>query len=248
MLRSGTSEAHVPTASQILTLPVAAISRATPDALLVHVATEGRRFPFLPGQAVLLGVSGQPLRKPYSIAIDPGEAADRDLLEFLIVSPGPDGPGLHLERLAEGTLVDIEGPIGGFTLPPSASGSKTLFFAGGTGIAPLRSMLRDLLRKNPDRRPALVYSARTAHHLAYLEELETLATAGRLDLVVCLTREAPEGWGGHRGRIDRALIAPHVEQPASLALVCGPPGFVELVSLLIAGLGVPDWRILKEEW
>jgi NAD(P)H-flavin reductase len=248
VLRSGSFEIAVPTANRILTLPVAAVERATPDALLVQVATGGRPFPFLPGQAVLLGVSGQPLRKPYSIALDPREAADRQRLEFLVGAPAADGPGLHLEPLAAGTLVDVEGPIGAFTLPPDVAGAPSLFVAGGTGIAPLRSMLRDLLGGPGARRPALLYSARTARHLAYLDEFDALARAGRIDLATCLTRDAPQGWRGQRGRIDRALLGRYLDARRSVVFVCGPPAFVEFVCLLLAELGVPDWRIGKEEW
>jgi aromatic O-demethylase, reductase subunit len=238
----------VPPAPPVLTLPIAAVSRATPDALLVQVTTGDQPFRFDPGQAVLLGRAGQPLRKPYSIALAPRDAAERRQLEFLIGASEPDGPGLHLEGLAEGAFLDVEGPIGAFTLPPDAATAPTLFVAGGTGIAPLRSMLRALLASGPGPRPTLVYSARTVRHLAYFDEFEALAREGRLGLAPCLTREAPQAWPGHRGRVDRALLARHAAGGRARALVCGPPAFVEFVSRALAEVGVPEWHIGKEEW
>ena len=89
---------------------------ATPRSVLVRLTLDGP-FWFLAGQAVLIGAHTQPLRRPYSIAVGPAEAARDHALEFLI-GLGPDGaPGPHLPDLSPGTRVDLEGPFGSFVFP-----------------------------------------------------------------------------------------------------------------------------------
>src|SRR5689334_852460 len=105
----------------------------------------------------MLGLHGSRLRKAYSIASAPWELSKTGTLQLLaqIEDAGLDP---HLELAAPGTRLDLEGPFGTFGLPPIET-VPLLFVAGGTGIAPLRSMLIELLAR-PTRVPiALVYSA-----------------------------------------------------------------------------------------
>ena len=88
-----------------------------------------------------------------------------------------------------------------------------LFVAGGTGIAPLRSMICHALQAGVSGRLHLLYSARTPADFAYLPEMRRYARDGRLELAVNATREVPERWRGRRGRISRDQLAPLVEDP-----------------------------------
>jgi ferredoxin-NADP reductase len=91
---------------------------ATPRAVLVRLTLEGS-FPFLAGQAAFVGVEGQSIRRPYSIAVGPAEATRDQSLEFLI-GLGADGiAGPHLPDLSAGTRVNLEGPVGSFVFPES---------------------------------------------------------------------------------------------------------------------------------
>ena len=103
----------------------------------------GERLEFRPGQFVscLLPVGERPpLIRPYSLASSP----DDDELE-LCLNLVPDGPGSHhLFRLAPGTVVRFTGPWGTFVLD-RAPDAEAVFIAHGTGIAPIRPMLRRAL-------------------------------------------------------------------------------------------------------
>ncbi|HEY8534966.1 MAG TPA: FAD-dependent oxidoreductase, partial [Vicinamibacterales bacterium] len=150
-------------------MPTAVIDHVhheTPRSLLVRVAVDSP-FGFAAGQSALIGEHGRGERRPYSIAVGPREAASSGRLEFL-VGLGADGsPGSHLPSPSPGTVIDIEGPIGTFRFPDGTPDRPLLFVAGGTGIAPLRAMLHDVLASGRDVPMSLVYSARTPEEFAF---------------------------------------------------------------------------------
>ena len=128
----------------------------------------------------MVGLHGSPLRKPYSIASAPSETARTGHIELLVQVDDSGGPDPHLERAAPGTRLDVEGPFGSFSLPSVEDEPALLMVAGGTGIAPLRSMMIEALNRPVPPRISLVYSARSVDELAYRDELEALAAAGRI--------------------------------------------------------------------
>jgi CDP-4-dehydro-6-deoxyglucose reductase len=211
------------------------------------VSLGGRPFRYQAGQAVLLGRTGQPERLPYSIASTPGESAAKGYLEFL-AKLDPDGWGPHLRGLRRGAEVAVDGPFGSFVLPAKAGERQFLFVAGGTGIAPLRSMIVDALETGRQGRLHLLYSARTPGDFAYLAELRRLERNGTLELALNATREIPRGWRGERGRITGEQLARLVEDPATLCFVCGPAAMVDDVPRMLTQLGVAARRIRIEEW
>jgi len=213
----------------------------------VRLSLAGRAFRFKAGQAALLGSNERADRLPYSIASTPGEAAAGGYLEFL-VKLEPEGWGPHLSGLRRGSRVTVEGPLGSFVFPSRPRERQFLFVAGGTGIAPLRSMIVHALESGPAGRLHLLYSARTAGDFAYLTELRRYARAGRLDLALNATREIGRGWRGERGRITREQLSGLVEDPASLCFVCGPAAMVDEVPRMLMELGIAPRRIRIEEW
>lgn len=220
---------------------------ATPRAMLLRVRLDGA-FPFLAGQAALIGAETLPERRPYSIAVGPAEAARDRSLEFLI-GLGPDGtPGPHLPDLAAGTRVDIEGPLGSFVFPETPDETNFLFVAGGTGIAPLRAMWHQALAGDPGWRIGVVYSARTPDEFAFDDELTALAAAGRVTYVRTATRHAGGAWDGGSGRIDRARLEAAIVSRNTLCFVCGPEALVHDVPGMLRETGIGTERIRVEEW
>ncbi len=82
---------------------------------------------------------------------------------------------------------------------------RFLFIAGGTGIAPLRSMLWHTLLAERDGQVALIYSVRSPEEFAYMQEFQRLEDEGRIDFRHTVTRAATEGWTGRQGRIDASV-------------------------------------------
>jgi ferredoxin-NADP reductase len=230
-----------------LTLPIREVLPATPRARIVRLDLGGRPFAYQAGQAVVARAHGYAPGKPYSLASSPEDARRDGWLELLVGVDERGVAGPHL-ALDPGSPVDVEGPTGTFTFPPDPAERRFLFIAGGTGIAPLRAMLRHALAI-PHRDIGLVYSARTPNDFAYEEEWRALARAGQIELRQTITRtDGDAAWAGGRGRIGRAELQPLVHDTATLCFLCGPPTLVEGTRILLQELGVAGGRIRIEEW
>jgi ferredoxin-NADP reductase len=234
--------------SATLALRVIGVRTSSPGTRIVRVALDGHPFEFRPGQAVLLGAAGQELRVPYSIASAPEETAKSGVLEFLMKVDGSGDPGPHLRGLARGRSIELVGPFGSFVFPARPAERRFLFIAGGTGIAPLRSMLRHALLARVPGEFSVSYSARTPQDFAYGTELRRLAREGTIRLELTATREAPPRWRGERGRVGQPRLAPLLTDPATLCFICGPPSMLVEVPPILTALGVPSSRIRMETW
>jgi len=219
---------------------------ATPRARITRLDLGGGAFEYKAGQAILVGTHGQETRRPYSIASAPEDARRDGFVELLVGVAGDGFAGPHLS-LEPGALVDIEGPLGAFTFPDDPSESRFVFIAGGTGIAPLRAMLRHAL-KLPHRNIGLLYSARVPDEFAFESELRALADAGEIELRQTVTRAGETEWSGARGRIDRAALSPLVHHAETLCFVCGPAAMVDEMPPLLHELGIAPERVRIEEW
>jgi ferredoxin-NADP reductase len=226
-----------------LVAPITSIQPATASTRIVSLDLSGQSFDFEAGQAALIGLAAREERVPYSIASAPAETARTGLLDFLI-KVEPSGRWGHLfDSLEAGAALGVRGPFGTFTLPAHAEEAHYLFIAGGTGIAPIRAMIRQALIAGPARRMRLLYSAKTTDDFAYLPELGDMATRDGLDLKLHVTREAPGA-----SRIGLAQLAPLVDTPETLCFVCGPESMVDAIPPMLLDLGVDRKRIRVEEW
>lgn len=231
----------------LTTLTVRDVRSATSRTRLLRLETAASGFSYAAGQAVMAGLLGSPLRKPYSIASAPVETERHGLIELLMQVDDSGGPDPRLELAAPGTRLDIDGPFGNFTLPPLARGARILMVGGGTGIAPLRSMLVQALDTGMVPIAHVIYSARSAHEFAYRDELESLARDGRITLTLTVTRDG-SAWEGRRGRIDRELLSKALANPETWCLVCGPPTLVADVRAALGALQVPAERVGVEQY
>ena len=232
----------------LLTLHIREVLSATPRARVIRIDLDGHEFSYLPGQALLVANHEYERRRPYSIASAPEDARRDGWLELLVGVDAEGSPGPHL-TLEPGAAVDVEGPIGRFTFPETPTEERFVFIAGGTGIAPLRAMLRHALNE-PHRQIGLYYSARTPSEFAYEPELQSLAHDGRIELRQTVTRDVgPGNWNGRRGRIGREELAPLIhDAAATMCFICGPPALVDEMPRLLDELGIPRHRIRIEEW
>jgi ferredoxin-NADP reductase len=231
----------------MITVPVRQITHATPRTRLLNLDLRAVQFPFAAGQAVMLGLSGSPLRKPYSIASAPWEVTKSGVMQVLVQIEDSGGLDPHLELAAPGTPLDLEGPFGSFGLPERVE-TPLLFIAGGTGIAPLRAMLIEHLSRPTTHPASLIYSARSVDEFAFRLELAALETAGRIRSYFTVTRDERTEWQGRRGRISEAMLREALPSTAAICLVCGPPALVNDTRSLLVKLGVGDERILTERF
>jgi ferredoxin-NADP reductase len=230
----------------LLTVRLASIENASPRSRLLSIDMSGHRFQYAAGQAVLVEPHDAAVRRPFSIACSPERAAETHRLELLIAMAGGSE---SLEWAAPGALVDVEGPVGNFTFPPTIQQPRLLFVAGGTGIAPVRAMLDHALRIHSSRRISLLYSTRRSDEFAFVDEFRGHEGAGRLELHLTVTRDDSSEWGGKRGRIGRSHFEAVLHEPAStLCFVCGPSSLVSDSAATLRELGVPEALIRTEGW
>ena len=205
----------------------------------------------LPGQHVdvrLTADDGYQAQRSYSISSAP---EDKQLsLTVERVTDGEVSPYL-VDELRIGDKLQLRGPIGGHFVWTSDTDHPLCLIAGGAGVTPLMAMLRHRNRASCRVPALLIYSARSLEDVIYRGELD--AMAGRDDglrIIYALTRDQPEDWHGHRGRIDRTLLAmtrfPAPQQPA--IYVCGPSSFVESISGSLVELGFDAFRIKTERF
>lgn len=219
---------------------------ATPTTRIVRIALEGATFPYRAGQAAAIAVDPGAAGTPYSIASAPSETTATGYLEFLVKVDGSSRFGARVAQLQPGSPLLVSPASGRFGVPDDVSRHPLLFIAGGTGIAPLRSMILECLHAGRRDPVALVYSARTPEEFAYLDELRNLDAAGKLALTLTLTGDATE-WRHARGRTGDQHLA-DLATPSTLCFLCGPPSMVTDVPQALIRLGVPRQQIKTEDW
>jgi ferredoxin-NADP reductase len=230
----------------VVSFTVREVVHATPRTRIIRLDAGPAPFAYTAGQAVMVGLHGSALRKPYSIASAPWEVARTGVLQLLLQVDDSGALDPHLELAAPGAALDVEGPFGTFGLPAAAGSDPLLFIAGGTGIAPLRAMLMERLSHPAPSSIVVVYSARQPEEFAFRPELDALHQAGRIAVHFTVTRDEGGTWPGRRGRIDEALLRTALPSPEAHCLVCGPPQLVNDATMLLGKLGVGAGKILTE--
>lgn len=232
-----------------LTLTVTDLAVHTPGTRVLRVSLDAVPFTFLAGQGVAIGAHGQPDRRPYSIACAPHDAQASGTLEFLLRVDGWGRLGRHLDGLKAGARVDVEGPFGAFTLPDPLPDVPLLFIGGGTGIAPLRAMMREARHLGHRQPMHLVYSVRAHEDVAYADEWAAWVREGLGDVAVTVTRPSEHAAPDPARRLGVGGIAPVIARaPQALCFVCGPPAFVDDLVLALSHLGVRADHIRREGW
>ena len=215
------------------------------------VVTIGLEAPDWPGHHAgqhldvrLTAEDGYRAERSYSIATGDGEpvAITVERLDDGEVSPYLTG------ELRVGDQLELRGPVGSWFVWDTSERGPLLLIAGGSGVVPLRAMLRHRQRTGSDVPVRLLYSARTLADVIYRSELDQYHDGAQV--IYTLTRGQPPDWTGFSGRVDTAMLA-KVAWPASgrpLAFVCGPNSFVENVAGNLIALGYPPGRVKTERF
>ncbi|MEV4201158.1 FAD-binding oxidoreductase [Micromonospora globbae] len=201
----------------------------------------------VPGQHVdvrLTASDGYTAYRSYSVSSAPGP--DRLEVTVQAVTNGEVSP--YLVQVAEpGDQLEIRGPLGGWFVRRPADPRPALLIGGGSGVAPLMSMVR--AATSPTR---LLYSTRSPYEALFTAELaDARAVAdGRVAVTHIYTRVAPSGWPVPPRRVDADALA-RVAWPRdtdAVAFVCGPTGFVETVADLLVDIGHDPRNIRTERF
>lgn len=204
------------------------------------------RLQFKAGQYLSLAIDAQGKRRAYSIINPPSIDHGVELL----VEPVSGGAGTaYLTNLQFGNEVSFLAPLGMFTIDFSATEAEQEIFliATGSGIAPLRSMLLDLIDKQDKRPIHLYWGLRFVEHLIWEDEFQRLEESFPNFHFHPVISKAPDAWTLSRGRVTEILSV--LDLPTSAGYyVCGSAAMVKDTFEILKQKGVADSLLHKENF
>lgn len=214
-----------------LNLVVKEVINETPDTITI-VFNRPAGVNFHAGQflTLIIDINGQEVRRSYSLCSAPYE------MERLAVSVKRVDNGLMSNYLPNnvkaGDTIKVMEPMGTFKLEPNnANANHYLLFAGGSGITPIMSILKVVMRDEPHSTVTLIFANRDEASITFRKELDEIKTAqgDRLKIVHVLEDHSAE-WSGKSGRITAEVIKEAVT-PSSITsmYMCGPAGMMDAI-------------------
>jgi ferredoxin-NADP reductase/ferredoxin len=232
--------------AEIITIEQVAENIVRLELRLDSDANGGGAAEFEPGQFMELEIPDRDERRAYSLA----NTSNWDgRLEFLIrLHPNGLFSTFLRERAQPGMKLMARGPLGAFGIE-EASLRPRWFVGGGTGLAPILSMLRRMAEYHEIQDARLFFGVNRESELFALDELERLKTElPQLKVEVCIWK--PQGeWTGFVGTPVEALRKALVEAPSQPDIyVCGPYSLIEAAEKIAGGLGLPPEQLFSEQF
>jgi benzoate/toluate 1,2-dioxygenase reductase subunit len=243
VLQIASTSAVAKTRAATHTATLTQVERLSATTYALGVEIEDREsLAFLPGQYVNIDVPGAAEARSYSFSTSPDDKA----LGFLIkLTPGGVMSTWLSERAAVGEQVTFTGPNGSFFL--RESNRPLLLLAGGTGLAPILSILRTLRDTGSTRPVHLVYGVSTDEDLVETARLEELAQElPQLTWDYCVSD--PESSAPNKGYVTGLIRPEHLYDGDVAVYLCGPPPMVEAVRQFFAEQGVEPTGFYYEKF
>jgi ring-1,2-phenylacetyl-CoA epoxidase subunit PaaE len=235
------------------TLKVKEVRRETQDAVSVSFEIPQdleSDFGYKAGQYINIRkeISGEDLRRSYSLCSSPLEE------DFRVAVKEVDGGRFSTfvnRQLQAGELLEVMSPEGGFTYSPATDGkvNRYVLFAAGSGITPVMSILKTVLRKEPEARVDLYYGNRDLNNILFRSELVDLEKThpAKLNVFHVLSRDESADCFSH-GRIDENLLEDIAQNKvgfhsATAYYICGPEEMILTVSKFLSAKDIERSRI-----
>ena len=230
---------------------VVSVTRAASRTWTVALeARHGDAIDFIAGQYAFVSFGERGYRRsgnPFSFSSAPSQ---RPQVEFTVKENGDLTD--TISELKVGSVAYIDGPLGhlapGNLRGPKKDIESLVLIAGGIGITPMISILRQAAHRGQEQPIKLLYGARSADDMAFTGELDELQ--GRLNLDVhYVVSEAPAGWTHDVGRLDEAFLNRHLDETdkGSLFFVCGGTDLVDSVLTDLDRLDVASPGLVHSE-
>ncbi len=198
----------------------------------------GKPLGHRPGQFMEVSILGVG-EAPISISSSPSRSTES--FELCVRKVGDVTSALH--RLSPGDKVGVRGPFGrGFPIE-KFRGKDMLFAPGGLGLAPLRSLINQVLDERAMfGRVIILYGARNPGELLFKDELKRWAERKDVELLLTVDR-GDENWTGNVGVITTLFRHISVYPRNTVAVTCGPPVMYRFVLMELFGKGIPEGNI-----
>ena len=221
---------------------IASMETLTHDIVKLTVALD-RPIHFVAGQYANLKYPNIARARNYSFADAPDRDGRQQISFFIRKVPN----GMFTEALFKGELadqtLDVEGPHGNFHLHPGSA--PMICIAGGSGLAPLLSVLEKARKDRVQRPCAFLFGARTQADLYGLEQIQQIAQNwnGPFVFLPVLSHEpADSSWTGARGLVTQFITdtLPGIDWASAEGYMCGPPGMIDagMASMTEAGMSL----------
>ncbi|MFQ5820685.1 MAG: ferredoxin--NADP reductase [Candidatus Heimdallarchaeota archaeon] len=186
-------------------------------------------------------VDGEKYRHHFSFSSSPTE---KGYLEFTTKMSDSDFKKA-LQKLNPGDNVYLKGPFGKFTLDEGIK--KIAMLAGGIGITPFRSIIKDSVDKNRALNFILLYGNHREEDIIFREEFDEIQSSIHNLKVVHILLEPSESWNGYTGFIDSKIIQTEIpDYNERHFYVCGPPKMIEVMEKILQELNIPKDQIKTE--
>jgi benzoate/toluate 1,2-dioxygenase reductase subunit len=197
---------------------------------------------FLPGQYVNIAVPGTDQTRSYSFSNAPHD----DLLTFLVkLTPGGAMSEYLSQRASIGDTLSFTGPNGSFFL--RETDRPVLLLAGGTGLAPILSMLRSLRDATSQRKAHLIYGVSTDEDLVALDDIGEIGSAiAGFSWDFCVSD--PDSVAEHKGFVTSLIEPAHLYDGDVAVYLCGPPPMVEAVRTHVTQAGIEPTGFYYEKF
>ncbi len=184
--------------------------------------------------------------RAYSMASSPDDKNHVEL-EIRLVPNGICTTYVH-KHLKEGDEIIINGPYGDFFLRDTDK--NIIFIAGGSGMAPIKSMLLDMERKGITRKASYFFGARSKRDLFLLEEMHALEEKmPNFTFIPALSEPQEEdNWDGEVGLITDVVRRMVSEASNSEAYLCGSPGMIDACIKVLDEVGVLPENIFYDKF
>ncbi len=229
---------------------IASTRSLTHDILEVTIQVKGQFPKYLAGQYAEIIVPGL-IDKPrsYSFAKAPDQEKKNHVSFFIRHVPnGEFTTWLHTEN-REGQPVSVTGPFGSFWLRDSPN--PILCIAGGSGMAPIKALLEQMVNNGLNKQVTYLFGARSQKDLYCLDELARIKKIfkGQFNFIPVLSQE-PEGsnWDGLRGRCVDEIMNSHDFSAGTDAYLCGPPGMIDSAIEILNKNGLSNENIFYDKF
>ena len=211
------------------------------------VSASGHLPPFEAGQYINLSVNidGIITSRPYSMSSPPSQTSCYEVT----VKREENGfvSNFMLDRLKEGDALVSTGPAGEFRYNPLFHGEDLVMIAGGSGITPMMSMIREFTNRGSQKKIHLIYSSRTPSDVIFNEELTSLDTQYPNFTFTSVITRPEQGYEGITGRVSPAMLKELLgDLTPKTFYVCGPGTLCDDVRAHLLSLGVRPGRVRRE--
>ncbi|MBJ6118564.1 ferredoxin--NADP reductase [Pontibacter sp. BT310] len=237
------------------TLKIADITRETSDAVTLHFEQpQNQTINYKPGQflTLIIPFEGKKERRSYSLSSTPHE---NTLSVTIKRVPGGKVSNYLLDNAAVGQEIEIMEPLGNFCITCDAAETRNVILLGaGSGITPLMSILKGVLREEPNSKVTLLYGNRDENSVIFKDQLEQLRAENPDRLQIAYIYSQPKQNCEYRGRMNQSLMIKILERlqlsriSNGLYFMCGPEGMMDEVKKALNVLHVPSDKVFRESF